>query len=502
MMIDFWVLGAGLLGLWLVARSFYRLYLHPLAKFPGYKFTALTHWYEGYYDVVKKGRYVWEFERMHRKYGPIVRIGPNELHILDPGYYNTLYSMTNRIDKYDWFYSMMGNPEAMFATIRAETHKARRGAVAPFFSMRAVTAFYPHVQGGVTRLVNRMEECAKRGEPIPLFYAYRCLTVDIISEYVFGGQFGLLNRPDWGRDFYSAWRSMWELSPVIRQIPILMDIMMAMPRWVTAMINPKGLEVVDLFAAVDKQTKTLLEETSESKIRAKPYPTVIWEVSRSDVLPPEEKTLRRLSIEANSLLAAGFETTAAVLSLLTFQVVSHPEVYKKLVDSLEKEIPDPNNMPDWQKLEKIPYLFGVVKESLRMDIGPTGRLARVNRNQPMKYKDWVIPAGTAVGMSALYIEMNPDVFHDPGSFLPERWLEPGARERLEPYLATFGKGSRSCVGINLAYAELYSVAATIFRRFSNLEVYETTERDMEAYHDYFGGMTRHERDGLKVRVKK
>lgn len=54
---------------WLIGRIAYRLTLHPLAKFPGHKLAAATHWYEGYYDIVKKGRYIFEIGKMHELYG-------------------------------------------------------------------------------------------------------------------------------------------------------------------------------------------------------------------------------------------------------------------------------------------------------------------------------------------------------------------------------------------------------------------------------------------------
>jgi hypothetical protein len=50
----------------------YRLFFHPLAKFPGPKLAALTTWYEGYYDVIKsKGRFTWELARLHDRYGEL-----------------------------------------------------------------------------------------------------------------------------------------------------------------------------------------------------------------------------------------------------------------------------------------------------------------------------------------------------------------------------------------------------------------------------------------------
>lgn len=57
------------LTFYFVGLAIYRLYHHPLAQFPGPKLAALSYWYEFYFDGVLQGKYVFEVERMHQKYG-------------------------------------------------------------------------------------------------------------------------------------------------------------------------------------------------------------------------------------------------------------------------------------------------------------------------------------------------------------------------------------------------------------------------------------------------
>ena len=66
--------GLGLLFVYLVSLAVYRLYLGPLAQFPGRRLAACTLWYEFYYDVVKLGGYTWKIGEMHKKYGRLPRV--------------------------------------------------------------------------------------------------------------------------------------------------------------------------------------------------------------------------------------------------------------------------------------------------------------------------------------------------------------------------------------------------------------------------------------------
>ena len=61
---------AGLVATYCLIGVIYRLYFHPLAKFPGPKLAAATLWYEFYYDCILYGQYTFKIGRMHEKYGP------------------------------------------------------------------------------------------------------------------------------------------------------------------------------------------------------------------------------------------------------------------------------------------------------------------------------------------------------------------------------------------------------------------------------------------------
>jgi len=55
--------------LWTAVIVIHRLYFSPLSKFPGPKLAAATLWYEFYFNIIRGGQFMWEIERMHKKYG-------------------------------------------------------------------------------------------------------------------------------------------------------------------------------------------------------------------------------------------------------------------------------------------------------------------------------------------------------------------------------------------------------------------------------------------------
>jgi hypothetical protein len=58
---------------YLIWLTLFRLYLSPIARFPGPKLAALTRWYEFYYEIVLQGQFTFHIQELHRKYGSLDR---------------------------------------------------------------------------------------------------------------------------------------------------------------------------------------------------------------------------------------------------------------------------------------------------------------------------------------------------------------------------------------------------------------------------------------------
>ncbi|EKG09542.1 Cytochrome P450 [Macrophomina phaseolina MS6] len=106
----------------------------------------------------------------------------------------------------------------------------------------------------------------------------------------------------------------------------------------------------------------------------------------------------------------------------------------------------PEKTPSWQTLEKLPYLQACIKEGLRLSHGIMHRLPRCSPDVALQYRQWSIPKGTPVGMSAYFMHTDPDVYPDPFEFRPERWLG-DVDPRMYRNYVPFTKGSRGCLGV-------------------------------------------------------
>ena len=193
------------------------------------------------------------------------------------------------------------------------------------------------------------------------------------------------------------------------------------------------------------------------------------------------------------IISTGTESVAVTIATAHFYLMYHAEHLAKVRAELQTV---PLNAL-WVELEKLPYLTGTILESLRINMGVTGRLARIAPDEPLHYKGYTIPPGTPVSSTTLCIHTDESAFPDPWTFRPERWLGKEGMERRK-YLMSFNKGARQCIGINLAYAEMYlAIAAAVH---FDMQLFETDESDVRFKHDFHAALPKLGSKGVRAMV--
>jgi len=217
-------------------------------------------------------------------------------------------------------------------------------------------------------------------------------------------------------------------------------------------------------------------------------------------LPSPDKGYDRITQEATMIVGAGIEATGAALSITTFYLLADPAKMRRLKQELMSLKPSgPCSLLSYQQLSDCPYLGASISEGLRLS-KESNRMPRINHTDATYYRNWVIPPHTAISMSLRDVHLDASVFENPRQFQPERWLDSSSKKELERFLVPFGKGSRGCVGMHLAFVELYLTIGNLFNRF-DMELFETTEEDIRLTHDFFTLDASKEAQGLRVLIK-
>ncbi|KAL0775849.1 hypothetical protein CaCOL14_007136 [Colletotrichum acutatum] len=464
------VLGVGFAA-WLLYGTFlaiYRVTLHPLAKFPGPKLAGATYWYEVWFDVVCWGKFTHEIKRLHEIYGPIVRINPDEVHCNDPEFVDVIYAIgSKKRNKSKMFVEGFAADlkNGGFGTVDHAHHRLRRAAASKYFSRAQITKLEWVIHQDAQRLCDKFLWYQGRG-PFEAASAYSCFTADIVSDYCFGQPFGFLQQPDWEPNFKEAVYAMLQMIHIMRHFPWTTWLMEAVPLRVIRKLSSK-------MGALAEQSKVKMPEMvrqTKSAYEAgikRDRTTVIHSLLESD-LPPEEKTIKRLTGEATVMLAAGTETTASALSVCTYHLLRNPDVVEKIKAELLSVTTDPKEIPTWATLEKLPYFSASIMEALRMGYGSPSRLPRIAPDEDLVYQ------GT--------------------------WTAPGASSPVE-VTHVIPRGYASADRPRLAYCELHvAIAAMTLRVLPQLRLYETTDADIEYDYDLAVAMPKKGSKGIRLEV--
>ncbi len=172
-------------------------------------------------------------------------------------------------------------------------------------------------------------------------------------------------------------------------------------------------------------------------------------------------TTEQIRDQLLTLFVAGHETSANALTWAFYLLAQHPEVTRKLLAELERELHGEPPAP--ADLERLPYLEQVVKEVLRL-YPPAPSANRIVK-ETFEWKGYTISAGELVSYVPFVSHRMPNQFPAPEQFRPERF-DPAARPQPPQYAyIPFAAGPRSCIGAAFATMEIKLVLAMTLQRF-------------------------------------
>ncbi|KUJ24373.1 cytochrome P450 [Mollisia scopiformis] len=466
----------------------------PLRKIPGPFLASITRLW-----IVQKQR---SFQRplvdidLHKKYGPIVRIAPNEVLISSPQAFRTVYGAGSNFRKGDWYIGTSacgwsGDDNLDFLNEQnVEKYRTQRRAVGPAYSEASMKDLEPQIDEVLEKDISIMRQRA-----------------DCYSMTSFSKSKDLVEKNEVDGSIHAI-HAAWKYMHVIGYFPLL-------HRALTAVLHIASSGSTSIIHMINTFFPFIERETRGAKTTSdNPFAFPIlnvearFEARKSSSLDPKSQhvpndiagKLFQLQADKGVLkdhwvmnmvmtnFGAGVETTAIVVSTLINNIVSHPGCQEKVHAELDKARKEGRigKIPQLREMkEQLPYLNACLMESMRMHSVVGMPLVRVVPEGGVELEGKWLPAGTTVGINPWVLCRDKFLYgEDADEWRPERWLEysPDKLKYLgmlpyamaacfssltstETYSVSFGTGARSCPGKYLAQAVYTKMIPMLFQDF-------------------------------------
>ncbi|KAI1799559.1 putative cytochrome P450 [Daldinia bambusicola] len=451
--VDYVLVACALAGVYVVGKIFYNIFLHPLRSFPGpflWKISPIFRHYR-----LAQGDLPIYMKELHAKYGPIVRITPYELAFSDPQAWKDIYGHRHNgeleFPKYDGFYRAVDNmPRGIINSFRDE-HSLLRRQLSHSFSDRSMQLQEPIIGSYVDLLIRRLQEqCADGSVPLNMREWLNWTTFDVIGDLGFGSAFGCLDKSD-----YHPWVKL--ITNSFRQTAFMMILSDLRLKAVIRMIlKLKKLAITDNQALVREKLRQRIESGVER-------PDFV-----EGLIKQQDKgklSFMQVAANSNTLIIAGSETTATLLSGAVYLLTTNPDKLEKLTQEVRSAFKNDDEIT-LTSVGQLSYMLACLNESLRRyPPVPTGMPRQAPKGGATVMGKY-IEEGTVVAVWQYAINHDENHWTDPYSFAPERFLgDPKYKNDKLDAMQPFSVGPRNCIGRNLAYAEMRLILARIIYNF-------------------------------------
>ncbi|KAF2280273.1 cytochrome P450 [Westerdykella ornata] len=444
---------------WIV-RGIYRVYFHPLSKFPGPKFSAFTR--IPHLKSIWTGKTHLYVRELHEQYGDVVRISPDELSYAHPNAWRDIFGKGVKgtpgsvPPKHFVRYSKPANGVEDLIVSDDTDHARMRRIFSTAFSDKALKQQEPLFMQYADKLIKSLRDHVKEDADAKLDLSrfFNLTTFDVMGDLSFGESLHMLDSGEydpWVSVIFESVRKGIKLG-LLFWYPVAATIFQAMaPRSISRARD------IHFQYAVDRVTKRLEKGRASEGVD-------LWTL----VLGRKEgEGLSRGEMDCNASLfmVAGTETTATLLSGLTYLLLKNPVTYKKLVQEIRAAFASPADI-NMEGAAALPYLNACVKEALRRYPPVAAGLPHLTPSDGSTICGQFVPPRTTVAIPHFGAYNTSINFRDPLAFVPERWLgdERYANDRKAVF-QPFQYGTRDCLGRNMAYHEMRLIISKVLYNF-------------------------------------
>ncbi|KAH9212789.1 pisatin demethylase [Leptodontidium sp. 2 PMI_412] len=405
------------------------------------------------------GQMNFEVLEANRKYGSLVRIGPNMLVTDDPALMRKMNAVRSPYRRSDWYTGLRFDPtrDNVLSQMDEDTHTELRTKMAIGYAGKENEIFEHSINHNVLALIKLIDSkyITTNTEYRPMDFGRKAqyFTLDVISHVAYGKPFGFL---DTDTDLYQYIATSEKAVPAAMMVTIFPWLNYVLTSSFMKSLLPSATDAIG-FGKIIGFTKEVVDQRFGPD--AKDQRDMLGSFIRHGLTRDEAESETLLQI------IAGSDTTATAIRTTFLYIITTPRVHAKLL----AEISDATLSSPISDVEArtLPYLQAVIKEGLRIWPPAVGLMAKKVPPEGDTINGMYVPGGTSIGYGGFSILRNKKIWgEDADVFRPERWLEgEGIKVLEQTWEVIFNAGRYQCLGKNVALMELNKVFVELLRHF-------------------------------------
>ncbi|KAF5002939.1 hypothetical protein FDECE_10494 [Fusarium decemcellulare] len=414
---------------------------------------------------------------LHERLGPVVRIQPDHISIIDEKAINLVYGHGNGLEKSSWYDSSISLTRSIFTARKRAEHARKRRYIAHSFAPKSARAAEACVANKVEILVQQWDAIIDRERQQDMFAKIECrrwftyLSFDITGDLLYSEPFGMLrNGSDLAKvqtrssdkvSYVSMMNSLAHRSAAVATLGVL-PWLKPYARYLPDPFFHNGMDgLQNLLGVTSAHVKERLAGTWKADHQDWLSLLLQGRDDKGELLGFEE-----ITSESLTLFMAAIETVSNTLSAMMYYLANSSSSREKLQTELDA-VAAPDAVISFEAVRSLPYLDAVIKETMRLhSVLGIGLPREVPPDsQGLHFNGYFFPPGTVLSVPIYTIHRSRDIWGpDANEFRPERWESLSSRQRIA--FIPFGHGPAGCVGRNLAEVEMKIIAATLIRRYA------------------------------------